>query len=384
MNIILWSDIIKYPLTGIGRYTFEIASGLKKNKNINALYYYNNKVSNTIPSTFEPPSSIFTNFKKSIKSHAVSYSTALMLHRRYQSYQQSRVLSKYNDAILHGPNFYLPEYSGPCVATFHDLSVIHHPEFHPKERVRYMLDCFPFSLNRANILITISEHARNELIDYSGFPENRVICTPLAASSEFYPRTESQCKLTLTKYNLKYHGYCLFVGTIEPRKNIANLISAYGRLPYKLRIRYPLVLVGYYGWRSERLHQLISSAQVEGWLKYIGFVDSNDLPILYSAAKSFLFPSFYEGFGLPILEAMSSGIPVVCSNASSLPEVAGNNALMCEPEDVFCLTELIDKSLNDDEWRDFSITNGKLHASGFTWEKVIAATESAYELSTRF
>jgi glycosyltransferase involved in cell wall biosynthesis len=135
-------------------------------------------------------------------------------------------------------------------------------------------------------------------------------------------------------YGLSHGSYSLCVTTIEPRKRIDSLLAAYARLPEKLRVVYPLILVGGKGWRSEHLHQAIDAAANAGWLHYLGFVPEDDLPALYAGARLFVYPSSYEGFGLPVIEAMASGVPVVTSNRSCLPEIASGAAKLVDPDDV--------------------------------------------------
>ncbi|MOA25446.1 D-inositol 3-phosphate glycosyltransferase [compost metagenome] len=173
-------------------------------------------------------------------------------------------------------------------------------------------------------------------------------------------------------------GYSLYVGTIEPRKNIETLLDAYERLPLALRRRWPLILTGYKGWRSEEIHGRIEDAQRAGWARYLGFVPGEDLPLLFAGARLFAFPSLYEGFGLPVLEALSSGVPVVCSNSSSLPEVAGEAALMSEPLDVETLTANLQRGLEDDAWRTMAIASGLRHAATFSWERCARQTIEVY------
>jgi alpha-1,3-rhamnosyl/mannosyltransferase len=139
-----------------------------------------------------------------------------------------------------------------------------------------------------------------------------------------------------------------------------------------------LVLAGYTGWESGALHRQIEIAQREGWLHYLGFVPAHVLPALYSGAKLFAFPSLYEGFGLPALEAMASGVPVICSNAATLPEVAGDAALFHSPQDVEHLTELLGKGLEDDEWRMSAMTRGLTRARSFSWERCTSDTLAVY------
>ena len=183
----------------------------------------------------------------------------------------------------------------------------------------------------------------------------------------------------LKRYQLEYQGYSLFVGTIEPRKNIVTLLDAYARLPVSVRRQWPLILTGYKGWQSEAIHARIKDAERQGWARYLGFLPAEDLPGLYAGARLFAFPSLYEGFGLPVLEAMSSGVPVVCSDSSSLPEVVGSAALMCAPMDVETLAMNLLKGLEDNIWRTQAVTQGLQQSAGFSWERCAQETIAVYQ-----
>jgi alpha-1,3-rhamnosyl/mannosyltransferase len=188
----------------------------------------------------------------------------------------------------------------------------------------------------------------------------------------------SESVSVLARLGLVHGGYTLYAGTIEPRKNIEVLLDAYSVLPDAIRQRWPLVLAGYHGWQSEQLHQRIDAAVSAGWARYLGYVADEDLPHLFAGAHLFFFPSHYEGFGLPVLEAMASGVPVVCSNASSLPEVAGGAALMFDPEDADALHQLILTGLEDEVWRKTAKEKGLMQASIFSWRRCANETVSVY------
>jgi alpha-1,3-rhamnosyl/mannosyltransferase len=300
------------------------------------------------------------------------YSLASPLLKQY-------VLRGYSDHVFHGPNFYLPPFKGGSVCTFHDLSVFTWAHCHPPERVKYMRKEIALTLKRADMLITDSEYMRQEVAAYFNWPLHKIRAVPLACSTDFRPRAVDEIMPVLRKLGLAFHGYSLYVGTIEPRKNLETLLDAYTLLPQLIRTQWPLVLSGYHGWRSEQLHARIEIAISEGWVRYLGFVEANDLPLIYAGARVFVFPSLYEGFGLPVLEAMASGIPVVCSNASTLPEVAGDAAAMCEPLDVDTLSELIKIGLEDDQWRNQAIKTGLLQAARFSWQRCADETISVYK-----
>jgi alpha-1,3-rhamnosyl/mannosyltransferase len=235
------------------------------------------------------------------------------------------------------------------------------------------------TLKRADMLITDTETTRQEVATYFGWPLAKIRAVPLACSEEFKPRPTEEINSVLKKYGLMWHGYSLYVGTIEPRKNLDVLLDAYALLPLSIRQQWPLVLIGYKGWRSEQIHVRIEAAVKERWAHYLGFVEANDLPLIYSGARVFVFPSLYEGFGLPVLEAMASGVPVVCSNASTLPEVTGDAAAMCEPQDVDGLSELISRALQDESWRNKAIGKGLLQASSFSWQRCAEETAQVYK-----
>jgi glycosyltransferase involved in cell wall biosynthesis len=382
MKVILGIDAIKYPLTGIGRYVYELAKGLQSRTSNENLYFLKNRKLITNSDVDFISSEIKVNkFKNKIQILLGSITPILIAYQFLQDLQQAKTLKPYKYAVYHGPNFYLPNHEGPCVSTFHDLSIFKYPNFHPKARCNYMARELSKALKRADVILTDSQYTRNEVIEYSGFDPSRVLAIQLAASEEFKPRTEIECQETLSKFQLNYQGYILYAGTVEPRKNLMALLDAYEALPAKLRQRIPLVVAGYKGWRSEDVHERLEKAHAAGWAKYLGFVSAQDLPILFSAAKTFVYPSVYEGFGLPVLEALASGVPVVCSDASSLPEVAGEAALLCEHADVNTLTQLIIKSFEDQEWRQTAIRLGLQQAATFSWQKTVDKTIDAYKLA---
>jgi alpha-1,3-rhamnosyl/mannosyltransferase len=184
----------------------------------------------------------------------------------------------------------------------------------------------------------------------------------------------------LQQYALEHGNYSLCVSTIEPRKKIDALLDAYSCLPHDLRRRYPLVLIGSVGWKCEALHQRIERCCAEGWVNYFGYVPEADLPVLYAGARLFVYPSNYEGFGLPVLEAMASGVPVVTSDCSSLPEVAGGAALLVDPDEVDSLADCVQRGLTDEEWRLSASSHGLNVASRFTWDRCVEETVQVYRL----
>jgi glycosyltransferase involved in cell wall biosynthesis len=378
MKVILSIDSVRFPLTGIGRYTFELARHLKEIADIEQLRFLSGYRFASLPEPIQ--SAMETGLStRQLRGRLFKNPLTIALYSRVSPLLKQVALRGYTDYVFHGPNFYLPPFKGPSVCTFHDLSIFTWAHCHPPERVRYMRTEIAKTLKRTDMLITDTDFTRREVAAYFGWSLDKVRAVPLACSEEFRPRSADELTPLLTKHSLTWQGYSLYVGTIEPRKNLDVLLDAYALLPPTIRQQWPLVMVGYKGWRSEQLHARIEAAVKEGWVTYLGFVEADELPLLYAGARVFVFPSLYEGFGLPLLEAMASGIPVVCSNAATLPEVTGDAAAMCEPQDVDGLSELINRALQDESWRKRAIKKGLLQASGFSWKRCAEETAAVYK-----
>lgn len=380
LSVILNTESVRFPLTGIGRYTYELASALQMHTDIESLrFYHGGQLTDSLPEEQAQTLIATPNRSHWLKRWLQKSPAVVEAYRLISEHRRDKGLKKIKDSLYHGPNFFLPNFDGPRVATFHDLSPFTWAHCHEPAKVRYMQKALRKTLDCADRLITDSEFIRQELAKFSGWSLDKIDSVPLAAGPEFYPRAEVELQQLLNQYQLRYQGFTLFVSTIEPRKNIMGLLSAYAALPKNLRLQYPLVLAGYQGWCSDDIHQAIKDAEQEGWARYLGFLPAQVLPELFSAARLFAFPSHYEGFGLPILEAMQSGVPVVCSNSASLPEVAGDAALMCHALDIDQLTEHIVIGLQDDVWREVAITKGLAQAGMFSWQRCAEETCDLYK-----
>lgn len=380
MKVIISSDPVKFPLTGIGRYTYELIMAFQKLNSINEIKFLNGyTVVDNLSYNHEIKS---VSSEISIKNRAISFlrkSSAADIYRVLSPYLKSKALSSYTDHIFHGTNFYVPNFKGRSISTFHDLSPFTMAQcIEPKRRV-FLQKQLTETVKNATFFITDTHHTKNELIDHFGISPGRVQAVHLACDSTFQLRNENEVSSVISKYGLPYKGFTLCVCTIEPRKNIDVLIDAYSRLSLEIKRENPLVLVGHEGWCSERTHEKIKGYENEGWLKYLSFVHHDELPLIYSAARLFVFPSLYEGFGLPILEAMSSGVPVVSSNASCLPEVAGNAAQLFDPSDVEGLTSLLRDTLENEEKLSLYHRLGLSRAEHFSWQRCAFETLEVYK-----
>lgn len=384
MKIILSVQPIKFPLTGIGRYTYELARHLNYVSEIERITYYSgNRFLEKIPekSYYEQASKAPRNHMGRIKRILSRSRLAVDIYQRVKSKTELDLFSNLHDHIYHGTNFYVPSFPGAKVVTIHDLSVFTMPQCHPYERVKRLSKEMEVSLNRADMIITDSEYVKKEIIAHWGLPEAKIGVVKLACGEDFYPRSSQDVQQTMDKYGLVYQGYTLYAGTIEPRKNLSNLVKAYQQLPLRVRNQYPLVLAGHNGWNNAEIFEQIERGQHQGWVKHLGFVPNDNLPHLFSAAKLFVFPSLYEGFGLPVLEAMASGIPTITSNKSSLPEVGGNAVLYAAPLDVDGMTNLLFKGLFHEDWREEAIQLGLNQANCFSWNRCAEETAAIYKLA---
>jgi len=362
LRLILSVDAIFQPLTGIGRYAWELASRLPHHPLVGSLRFY------LKGRWIEDPAAL-------LQSEPNDGRKGIAAPRWVRNLQNKRA---FRGHLFHAPNYFLPASTDLAVATVHDLSAVKYRETLPVARREQFDRQLSSTFKRASHLITPSEAIRNEVIEYFSWPSDKVTAVPNGVASSFRPQTGEVLNSLLAGYGLNAGGYALCVSTLEPRKKIDALLIAYQRLPEALRFRYPLVLVGHKGWLSETLHDAIGKGQDEGWLRYLGFVPESDLPVLYAGARTFFYPSLYEGFGLPVLEAMASGVPVLTSNRSSLPEVSGGAALLIDPEDDDALCCGVERALLDDDWRLAARVRGLQVASHLSWENCIERTLSVY------
>jgi glycosyltransferase involved in cell wall biosynthesis len=292
--------------------------------------------------------------------------------------QRRLVQGRLRRALVHGPNYFLPRGVEAGIITVHDLSVLRYPETHPPERVKMFEREFHSSLERAAHVITDTATIRREIIEDLGVPEGIVTAIGLGVGDEYHPRSAAELEPELAPLGLRFGEYALCVSTLEPRKKIDELIRAWGDLPPHLRNSTPLVLVGSTGWLNDHLHDQIRRGTDAGWLKHLGFVPERVLLALYAGASLFIYPSTYEGFGLPPVEAMASGVPVLVANRSCLPEVCGDAVGYVDPDDVQEFGRAIAEALTNSTWRDQARAKGLKRASGFSWEKCSKETAELY------
>ena len=273
----------------------------------------------------------------------------------------------------------VPE-QGKVVATIYDMSPVIFPQFHTSENRNTFGRKLQHIRQHADVLIAISESTKRDIIEHLGFPETRIHVAYGGVDANFAPLpNQAALRPTLAKYGLREPGYILHVGTLEPRKNLVRLIEAYAQVRQRCGdVTPPLVLVGQNGWDSADIFTAVARHKLSDHVQIVGFVADADLPALYSAAAFFVYPSLYEGFGLPIVEALACGTPVLAADNSCLPEAGGAGALYVKAEDVGRIAAGIVRLAMDEVLRAQLRRAGLVHAAHFTWERSARQLLDAY------
>lgn len=272
--------------------------------------------------------------------------------------------------LFHSPDFVLPPISGniPSLLTVHDLSFVHFPEAFTPALNNYLQRVVPWSIERATHVMADSEATRRDLVDLWEVPPEKVTVLYSGVSNRFKPITDDKRLRALRrKYELGDEPYLFSVGTVQPRKNYQMLIRAFKDIAH--RIPQSLFIAGGRGWLYEEILAEVNQLGLTDRVRFLGFVDDEDLPGLYSNADLFLFPSLYEGFGLPLLEAMACGVAVISSNSSSLPEVLGEAGLALDPNDIEAWSRSMLTLLEDSSRKTTFVARGFMQVRGYTWER---------------
>ncbi len=271
--------------------------------------------------------------------------------------------------VFYSPDFALPPTGRgtKTLLTVHDLSFVHHPEaFLPSLR-RYLERTVSRSVKRADLVLADSAHTRLDLISVFGISSRAVEVVYPGVDSRFQAgASPGEVTRLHDRYGIADRPYILSVGTLQPRKNYLHLMEGFLQLEEDLGSGLQLFVAGGQGWLYD---DIVGEAARHENVRLLGFVADEDLPALYRGARLFALTSLYEGFGLPVLEAMACGVPVVCSRTSSLPEVAGDAALLVDPRDSDELTEAMIRVLEEDELREEMVRRGLARAARFTWER---------------
>lgn len=281
--------------------------------------------------------------------------------------------------LFHATDFVLPP-TLPHTRTIlqvHDLSFVRVPETAAPRLKAYLDRVVPASARRADHILADSQATKDDLQALYGITADKITVLHGGVDSRFRPQPLEAQEAIRQKYHLDHLPFILSVGTVQPRKNYERLIEALADLRHAGHDIH-LVIAGGRGWLDAPIYALVKSTGMEAFVHFIGFVEDDDLPALYSAATCFAYPSLYEGFGLPVLEAMACHTPVLTSNVSSMPEAAGDAAILIDPFDTQAISHQLERIINETQLRETLIQKGTEHVKSFSWQKSAQKLKNVY------
>ena len=283
--------------------------------------------------------------------------------------------------VYHATEHLLPWMARPSVMTVHDLIFERYPQHHTRANRAFLRVAMPLFVRRADAIIAVSQHTRRDLLEVYATPPQKVYVVEEGIDERFRPAGEADIRRVKERYSIR-RPYLLMVGTLEPRKNHALAFRALAQLKAE-GWPHSLVAVGGGGWLFDAVQRQVESLQLSDDVIFAGHVADADLPALYSGADCFLMPSLYEGFGIPVLEAMACGAPVVCSKVSSLPEVAGEAARFIEPLTAEGLADAVRQVLSHPKMADKMLSDGMRQAGRYRWQRAADETVQVYRAAAR-
>jgi glycosyltransferase involved in cell wall biosynthesis len=356
-------------LTGIGHYTFELGRALAAN-------YPSDQFQLISPKPFSPQ--IVEQSKRDrLPNLEFINPKSANVRGRWWSLDLPRYLKRAGLDLFHGTNYELPLWRRRhTVVTVHDLSSLLYPKLHRQPLARRMRLRLPLAVRMARAVITPTEAVRRELCSHMKVKPNKVTAIHEAPRQNFRPMSPDESSGTRTRLGVE-NDFLLFVGTLEPRKNLLTLLKAFAEVLRDPGFRTQLIVAGGEGWLMEETFAFVRAAGIADRVKLIGYVNDNELRALYSSCRAFIYPSLYEGFGLPPLEAMACGAPVIASRIAALAETIGDTAMLVDRLDVQSLGAAITDVCEDEKLRKKMIAAAPSHAAKFSWEK---AARSTYEI----
>jgi glycosyltransferase involved in cell wall biosynthesis len=286
--------------------------------------------------------------------------------------------------VFHATDYWIPKLAGvPVVATLHDAIPLSHPEW-AKPTHRAVKNIFMrAAVHWADAIITVSAAMVPAVVEQFRVPPERVTVIHNGVGEEWFQRIPAETRKTMLARHGLSPGFLLAVGTLQPRKNLARLLAAFRALPARIRHEHPLVIVGRMGWGVDDLLPAIRAAQAAGEVHWLDYVADTELRAIFQSAHALVFPSLYEGFGMPVVEAFASGVPVLTSNVSALPEIAGDAALQVDPRDVEAIRDAMVRLADDSELRARLVAAGALRARRFSWQTCAEQVVTVYRQLVR-
>jgi len=356
-------------LAGIGHYTLELAQHLARGP-------HDDQVDVVSPTPFLPAVKSLQGSNSNLR---LTQQRLNLITKRWWSIGLPRYIRQARFDVFHGTNFEIPlQGVCPTVVTIHDLSLLLHPETHERRRVWRARARMPLMARRATMIITVSDAVRSEVLQHLRLPGDRIITVHSAARERFRPMENKTAKEICNRLNVN-KDFILYAGTIEPRKNLQVLVRAFEEYSQGKETRLQLVLAGKKGWMVNELDRYLRRSAVGRHVLFTGYLNDEELCALYSSCKLFVYPSFYEGFGLPPLEAMACGAPVIASRIPSIAEVLGSAARLVSPHSATELAEAMVELLEDDQLRGELGLAGQKRASEYSWTLTAARTREVYQ-----
>lgn len=384
IGLIVGADSLIGNRSGVGRMTLEIIEAVRNRPEVGALRLsmagHLHRAETVLagmdgkPQPQPPPRTGLSMRAKRLIAGVPGVQRLRGLKRRLVARADLRELRQAGDGpVYHEPNMIPQPFGGPTVVTVNDLSWFHHPEYHPQDRLDWIDRNIKRALADATRFVAISHFTAAGMMKELGVDPARIDVVPLAAGVQFAPMDADTAAPTLAAHRLRDRGYVLSVSTLEPRKNFDRLVAAHLALPDALRRRMPLVIVGGSGWGTTLASPLAEQARRDGTLRLLGHVDDAGLVALYARAAVFAYVSIYEGFGLPVIEAMASGTPVLASSTTATGETAGDAACLVDPEDEAAIADGLRRILEDPALADNLAAKGLARAASFTWDRTATA-----------
>ncbi|TLS52011.1 glycosyltransferase family 4 protein [Paenibacillus antri] len=368
MNILVDAQPLLGPATGIARYVKSIGELMQEDPHIQATFWINRLVK-----------SIHLDAGWPVHNNRYPYKLIRRFMKPNLLYDlpvDAFARTKYD--LFHGTNFTIQPIRKRCsVVSIHDLAFLRNPNTTSAKIYAHHSKWVPYSAQRAERVIAISEQTKEDIVELLHIPESKVDVIHLAADKKFKPVPSEAVRDTICKYNLP-ESYFLFVGTLEPRKNLLGLLQSFNQLKKTFHSEAKLVIVGAKGWKFDPIFQYVQEHGLQQEICFTGFIADEDLPAIYTGALAFVFPSWYEGFGIPLLEAMGCGVPVIASNASSIPEVVGDNGILLPPDAFEEWADAMRQFEIDSRHRDSYIEKSLERATRFGWEQTYEKTKSTY------
>lgn len=373
IRILLNGLSVVYPISGVGQYTLQLGKALQHLLGSENIVWFGKDPFTLACDLWDVSSASYIHrLQHGFKEQLRKIPNLNVWVHRWRNVRFTSVVRRTKPSLYHETRYALFDFNeGPIVTSIYDLSFMRHPEWHPIDRVRHFEKFCLKKLCQVEAVITISEFSKKEMVSLLNTDPARIHVTPLGVDHRFSPGEGRIAGLP--------DQYILYLGNLEPRKNLSMLVKTYQALPQELRDRYALVIAGAKTWHTHEMKKALAPFRRSERIILTGYVPQRWLPDLYRGASLFVYPSFYEGFGLPVLEAMASGVPVLASNAASLPEVAGDAGVLVNPCDEDAWREAMRELLEDEKKRKEMTEKGIARARLFSWEKCAHQTRSVYE-----